>query len=278
MENEFYRMLDIDQLLANYATVSENKCGFFLCRRGSADLLLNNKSFHVEAGMMCIYTPYTFIRIVQHSPDIGGCLMEGGLDAIQPALSDIHIADRLYIRSHPCVRLGDAQVARIEELFNTIGNRTALARESCSPRSARLRGMVVQSLLQAFCLEVLDIYFNSAPVEELPQDCEERIFNRFFMSVFRNCERERAVSYYANEQSLSPNYLSSVIKSHSDRTAMQWIETLTILKAKHSLRFTKLTIKEIAYKMHFPDQSVFGRYFKKHCGMSPSDYRNKAAE
>lgn len=113
MENEFYRMLDIDQLLANYATVSENKCGFFLCRRGSADLLLNNKSFHVEAGMMCIYTPYTFIRIVQHSPDIGGCLMEGGLDAIQPALSDIHIADRLHIRSHPCVRLGDAQVARI---------------------------------------------------------------------------------------------------------------------------------------------------------------------
>lgn len=172
-------MLDIDQLLANYATVSENKCGFFLCRRGSADLLLNNKSFHVEAGMMCIYTPYTFIRIVQHSPDIGGCLMEGGLDAIQPALSDIHIADRLHIRSHPCVRLGDAQVARIEELFNTIGNRTALARESCSPRSARLRGMVVQSLLQAFCLEVLDIYFNCAPVEELPQDCEERIFNRF---------------------------------------------------------------------------------------------------
>ena len=203
--------------MANYATVSENKCGFFLCRRGSVDLLLNNKSFHVEAGMMCIYTPYTFIRIVQHSPDIGGCLMEGGLDAIQPALSDIHIADRLHIRSHPCVRLGDAQVARIEELFNTIGNRTALARESCSPRSARLRGMVVQSLLQAFCLEVLDIYFNCAPVEELPQD-------------------------------------------------------------KHSLRFTKLTIKEIAYKMHFPDQSVFGRYFKKHCGMSPSDYRNKAAE
>ena len=98
------------------------------------------------------------------------------------------------------------------------------------------------------------------------------------MSVFRNCERERTVSYYANEQSLSPNYLSSVIKSHSDRTAMQWIETLTILKAKHSLRFTKLIIKEIAYKMHFPDQSVFGRYFKKHCGMSPSDYRNKAAE
>ena len=138
--------------------------------------------------------------------------------------------------------------------------------------------MVVQSLLQAFCLEVLDIYFNCAPVEELQQDCEERIFNRFFMSVFRNCERERAVSYYANEQSLSPNYLSSVIKSHSDRNAMQWIETLTILKAKHSLRFTKLTIKEIAYKMHFPDQSVFGRYLKKHCGMSPSDYRNKAAE
>lgn len=55
---------------------------------------------------------------------------------------------------------------------------------------------------------------------------------------------------------------------------MQWIETFTILQAQHSFRLTKLSIKEIAYKLHFPDQSVFGRYFKKHCGVSPSEYRN----
>ncbi|MBU3813401.1 MAG: helix-turn-helix transcriptional regulator [Candidatus Bacteroides intestinipullorum] len=68
--------------------------------------------------------------------------------------------------------------------------------------------------------------------------------------------------------------MSSIVKAQSGRTAIQWIETFTLLQAQHSLRLTKLSIKEIAYRLHFPDQSVFGRYFKKHCGVSPSEYRN----
>ena len=135
--------------------------------------------------------------------------------------------------------------------------------------------MLVQVLLQNLCLEALEIYFNCAPVEELPQNREERIFNRFLMSAFRNCAQERSVTFYAKEQHLSPNYLSSVIKAKSGRTAIRWIETFTLLQAQHYLRQTKLSIKEIAYQLHFPDQSVFGRYFKKHCGVSPSDYRNE---
>lgn len=36
-----------------------------------------------------------------------------------------------------------------------------------------------------------------------------------------------------------------------------------------------MSIKEIADTMNFTDQSTFGRYFRKHCGMSPTDYRNR---
>ena len=32
--------------------------------------------------------------------------------------------------------------------------------------------------------------------------------------------------------------------------------------------------QEIAYRLHFPDQSYLGRYFKKHTGESPTEYRN----
>lgn len=106
MEKCAYQMLDAGQLLANYATVSQDKYGFFLCREGEADILLGNRSFHIEAGVLCLYTPYTFIRIVRHSEDIDGYLMEGELDAIQPALSSIPAAERFAIRSHPCVKLG----------------------------------------------------------------------------------------------------------------------------------------------------------------------------
>lgn len=272
MEQTAYQMLDIGQLLANDATVSQNKYGFFLCRKGEADILLDNHSFHIEAGVLCLYTPYTFIRIIRHTDNIEGCLMEGELDTIQSALSNIPAAERFAIRSHPCVKLGTAECQRLEQAVEMLTARTELLRKAEKPRSVRLLHTLVQALLQALCLEVLEIYFNCTTIEELPQNREEKIFNRFLMSVFRNCNEERSVTFYAREQ---PNYLSTIVKNQSGRTAIQWIETFTLLQAQHYLLQTRLSIKEIAYQLHFPDQSVFGRYFKKHCGVSPTDYRNR---
>lgn len=273
MEQALYQRLEVGQLLANYATVSQNKCGFFLCRKGEADILLNSRNFHIESGVLCLYTPYTFIRVVRHTEDIEGELMEGELDAIQPALANISAAERFAIRNHPCIKPDSAQYRRLEQSVGMLNARTALSRQPPTARSARLLHLLTQTLLQALCLEILDIYFNCVPIEELPQDREERILNRFLMSAFRHCGKERSVGFYAGEQHLSPNYLSSVIKEQSGRTAIQWIETFTVLQAQRYLRMTGLSIKEIADRLHFPDQSVFGRYFKKHCGASPTEYR-----
>ena len=153
MEQTAYQMLDIGQLLANDATVSQNKYGFFLCRKGEADILLDNHSFHIEAGVLCLYTPYTFIRIIRHTDNIEGCLMEGELDTIQSALSNIPAAERFAIRSHPCVKLGTAECQRLEQAVEMLTARTELLRKAEKPRSVRLLHTLVQALLQALCLE-----------------------------------------------------------------------------------------------------------------------------
>ena len=43
---------------------------------------------------------------------------------------------------------------------------------------------------------------------------------------------------------------------------------------KDLLKYTDLAIKEIVYKLHFPNQSVFFKFFKAHTGLTPSEYRN----
>ncbi|MBQ2133511.1 MAG: helix-turn-helix domain-containing protein [Bacteroidales bacterium] len=45
------------------------------------------------------------------------------------------------------------------------------------------------------------------------------------------------------------------------------------VKAKVLLRTPQLTIKEITDKLKFADQSSFGKFFKKHTGISPKKYR-----
>lgn len=124
-------------------------------------------------------------------------------------------------------------------------------------------------------MQIFDAYFNNSPVNALPMGKTELIFNKFLISVYENCKKERTVRFYANEQHLSPYYFSTIIRNRSGRSVMQWIEDVTIIYAKQMLDCTNDSIKEIAEKLNFPDQSTFGRYFKQRTMLSPSEYRDK---
>ena len=39
------------------------------------------------------------------------------------------------------------------------------------------------------------------------------------------------------------------------------------------LKYSDMAIKEIVYKLHFANQSVFYKFFKAHTGLTPSEYR-----
>jgi YesN/AraC family two-component response regulator len=85
---------------------------------------------------------------------------------------------------------------------------------------------------------------------------------------------EREVAYYADKLCISPRYLSSVVRSvRIDVTPKAIIDSFVVLEIKALLQSTNLSIQEIADRLHFPDQSFFGRYFKKHTGLMPSRYR-----
>ena len=46
------------------------------------------------------------------------------------------------------------------------------------------------------------------------------------------------------------------------------------LEAKNLLKYSETPIKEIVFKLNFPNQSVFYKFFKAHTGMTPTEYRN----
>ena len=56
-------------------------------------------------------------------------------------------------------------------------------------------------------------------------------------------------------------------------SAKEIIDAFLILELKVALQSAILSLIKIADKYHFPDQSFFGRFFKKHTGMSPKTYR-----
>ena len=95
-----------------------------------------------------------------------------------------------------------------------------------------------------------------------------------FLQLLRQHYRDhRDVGFYADKMNISAKYMTTLVKKASGKSAIQWIEDYVILDAKAQLSSTVNTIQQIAFDLNFPSQSLFGRYFKRAVGMSPSDYR-----
>ena len=112
----------------------------------------------------------------------------------------------------------------------------------------------------------------TAPSEKYrPRDVD--IYLRFRQELKRHIREHLSVADYASLLAITPKYLTTTVKKASGIPAHKWIEEETILEIRDALEHTQLTVKEIAHQFHFPNTSFFGRFFKRHTGMSPNEYR-----
>lgn len=139
--------------------------------------------------------------------------------------------------------------------------------------NAELVQRVVVTLIQALCFEMVEIYFACSQVEDVPQTKETRTYSQFISAAFAECDKHRTVAHYAAQAHLSPGHFTTLVRNVSGITPLKWIETLAMSRAKKYLADNSLSIKEVAARMNFPDQSAFGRYFRSREGVSPSQYR-----
>lgn len=95
----------------------------------------------------------------------------------------------------------------------------------------------------------------------------------FIQLVQEHYRSERTVGFYARKLFISPKYLSALIKETTGRSAADWIDQCVILEAKNLLRFSGMTVQQVAYALNFNNQSAFGKYFKHLTGMSPSAFQ-----
>jgi AraC-like DNA-binding protein len=123
-------------------------------------------------------------------------------------------------------------------------------------------------------------YFNYLVGTQVANDKElsvrnrrEEYFAKFITLLSNNFKRERTVGFYAEQMCVTPKYLSLLIKEFSGKSAAEWIDYYVITEAKTLLRYSTMSIQEVAYELSFSSQSFFGKYFKRRVGMSPKEYR-----
>jgi AraC family transcriptional activator of pobA len=76
----------------------------------------------------------------------------------------------------------------------------------------------------------------------------------------------------------SPTRLSRACKSLLSRTPSAIIHERLLFEAKRQIRFSRLSISEIAHGLGFEDAAYFCRFFKQHAGFSPLEFRKASIE
>ena len=91
--------------------------------------------------------------------------------------------------------------------------------------------------------------------------------------LVQNIQNETGIGFYAEKLCISKQYLSLIVKEKMHVTIGTVMSSMRIEMAARLLRNPDLTIQQVAEKMSFSDQSSFGKFFKKHTGLSPLKYR-----
>lgn len=104
---------------------------------------------------------------------------------------------------------------------------------------------------------------------------KQELVLQFLKLLSENYRKERNVSFYADQLSVTVRHLSATIKIVTQKTASQIIHQYIISESKILLTSSNKNISQIASLLGFNDQYYFSRFFKKHTGLNPSTYKTQ---
>ncbi|PXV66283.1 AraC-like DNA-binding protein [Dysgonomonas alginatilytica] len=99
------------------------------------------------------------------------------------------------------------------------------------------------------------------------------LLNQLLRLLLTHYREERSVAFYADKMCLTSKYLSKIIKEISGKSILEWISETVIMASKALLKSSEMTVLQISEELNFPNPSFFSRFFKKHTGMTPIEYR-----
>lgn len=246
-----------------------------LCIDGTENGTVNLKEMSINKGSLLMTFPNNVLKIEAGYPTatVRGIMLSQ--DFMRMLQVDVKNSLPLFMRLayNPLVNLTREQQEDIERYFDlleNISNNSDLAH----------RDEIVRGLLMSMFYRISGTYEQRPQVldekERSVRNRREEYFAKFITLLSENFKRERTVGFYAEQMCVTPKYLSLLIKDFSGKSAAEWIDSYVITEAKTLLRYSTMSIQEVAYELNFSSQSFFGKYFKHLTGMSPSEYKLSA--
>ena len=173
----------------------------------------------------------------------------------------------MYIKNHPCVSFPARAVEEISRFYHLLQQ---CADDTRSKRRTEIVKGIISALIYKICDELERL---TLPSEELVGNRREALFVHFLDLLTEHHRQQRSVGFYASRLHITPKYMSSLIKEVSGRSAAQWIDDYVILEAKSLLKYSDLSIQEIAYRLNFSPSRFSGNISNNTPACHPDNIR-----
>lgn len=109
--------------------------------------------------------------------------------------------------------------------------------------------------------------------EEIVNESSHDVF-LLLQSIFSTEKAIISVDEFIKGQNIQKRAVNDQLKKITGLSIKQWLNTVSVDNCKYCLRTTSLSLKEASKFLGFPDANTFEKYFKRHTGFTPTEYRN----
>ena len=184
------------------------------------------------------------------------------------------LADVLPLKQNPKVSLGDADISLFDQYFQQLCHHMRNSSQLLYPE-------IVRSIVGTFLLEVLSVMRRGLNKDNNNMIIDngglhgKKLAERFLQLVEQSDGRIRRVDEFALMLNVTPKYLSKLLMDTMKIRPSDMVAFYTLQAIENRLRYTDMTMQQIADDLKFPNPSFFGKYFKEHAGMTPMEFRTK---
>ena len=273
------RLGDSDELVVmeNFGSLPQGEISLdshgivVICTGGIAQFDYDGQQIRLHKNDLYLYMSHSVVTNFMSSPDFNCRQIWFSRSELWniDMYGEVSLADLSYLKQHPTVHLTDDDVTLLDEYFQLLCRRMR-------DQSPTLYSDIVRSLVSTMMLEMLCMMrrqeSENAGTGSLYR---QRLADKFMRLVEESDGRIRRVDDFASQLNITPKYLSTLLKETMSRRPREMIKLFTLKAIERRLRFTDMTMQEIANDLKFPNASFFGKYVKEHLGMTPLEYRKK---
>ena len=241
---------------------------YTLVHEGWLELLYNGRMLSLQRGDLLIYSPGVQIRIINGSKNYHSvCLIIDEQAALEiPAVRNVvHTAYQPIAEiGRPIIHLDDGQAAHFwQHMLEIIRYQHS---------SHRYLHEALRTLFTQFVLDLMDAMARNIGPGLVSERTTEQ-FVAFMRLLNTHFIEHHDIAFYADQLHITTIHLSRIVRQVTGRTVVDYINQMLLMEASWLLKTTDLSIAAISERLHFSDQSSFGRFFTRIKGINPKQFR-----